>query len=286
MLNILLTGVATLDIINQVDHYPAEDSEVRALQQYQRTGGNAANSARVVQQLGIQASLLAMRADDSQAEQVFTPLQQSGIDTSLCPVQPDSATPTSYITLSQQNGSRSIVHYRKLDELPADTLDSVSLEDYDWLHFEARNCDALRTMLQAAQRAPARVSLELEKPRDGLDPLLELADVLLISRPFAESQGYTSAQQCIEAYATRFGDKLISCTWGNQGAWLYTKNTPHYQPAFSIDTPLETLGAGDTYNGALIGRLAMGDSAPDALAFACRLAAKKCTQFGFDNLLD
>ncbi len=286
MLNILLTGVATLDIINQVDRYPTEDSEVRALDQQHRLGGNAANSACVVQQLGSQACLLAMRADDNHAEQVFSQLNQAGVNTEYCPIQADSTTPISYITLSRESGTRSIVHYRKLDELDASALDGVELKHFDWLHFEARNCLALKLMLEQAQQVPAPVSLELEKPREHLQPLLDYADVLLISRPFAEAEGYTSATQCLQAYAERYKDKLISCTWGGQGAWLAERGQLIHQPAFVVDTPVETLGAGDTYNAALISRLAMGDATADALAFACRLAAKKCTQFGFDHLLD
>ncbi|MGD8712214.1 MAG: carbohydrate kinase, partial [Thiohalophilus sp.] len=40
MSRILTTGIATLDIINQVDHYPAEDEELRAELQSIRCGGN------------------------------------------------------------------------------------------------------------------------------------------------------------------------------------------------------------------------------------------------------
>ena len=62
MTHILLNGIATLDIINQLDHYPLEDSEVRALNQISRIGGNAANSSIVLQQLGVNAHLIASRA--------------------------------------------------------------------------------------------------------------------------------------------------------------------------------------------------------------------------------
>jgi ketohexokinase len=47
-------GIATLDIINVVDTYPAENSEVRALSQQKVRGGNATNSLVVLSQLGYQ----------------------------------------------------------------------------------------------------------------------------------------------------------------------------------------------------------------------------------------
>jgi ketohexokinase len=52
MPHILGIGIATLDIINSVDGYPAEDTEVRALRQQLRRGGNCTNTLAVLSQLG------------------------------------------------------------------------------------------------------------------------------------------------------------------------------------------------------------------------------------------
>lgn len=284
MLRILLTGVATLDIINTVDEYPTEDSEVRASEQALRMGGNACNSARVVQQLGHHSSLLCTFADDAAAKFIQAELCAQQIAFSHCPTQADSATPTSYITLSRATGSRSIVHYRRLDELDAQQFAQLPLASYDWCHFEARNCTQLLEMLQQCKTAGRPVSLELEKPRDALEPLLPLADVLLISRPFAESQGFSSAAQCLQHFSQRYADSIISCSWGDQGAWLYDKQQIIHQPAIPVAQVIDSLGAGDTFNAGLISQLAQNIAPADALAFACELAANKCTQTGFSDL--
>jgi ketohexokinase len=284
MLRILLTGVATLDIINTVDEYPTENSEVRASEQARRMGGNACNSARVMQQLGHHSSLLCTFADDAAAEFIQAELREQQIEFSHCPTQVNSTTPTSYITLSRANGSRSIVHYRQLDELNAQQFAQLPLADYDWCHFEARNCTQLLDMLQQCKAAGRPVSLELEKPREQLEPLLPLADVLLISRPFAESQGFSTAQQCLQHFSQRYADAIISCSWGDQGAWLYNKQQIIHQPAFAVTQVVDSLGAGDTFNAGLISQLAQKVAAEQALAFACELAANKCTQTGFNHL--
>ena len=52
MAHVLAVGVATLDIINEVESYPPEDGEVRALAQAIRRGGNASNTLVVLSQLG------------------------------------------------------------------------------------------------------------------------------------------------------------------------------------------------------------------------------------------
>jgi len=284
MLRILLTGVATLDIINTVDEYPTEDSEVRASEQTMRMGGNACNSAQVMQQLGLSSSLLCMFADDAAAEFIQNELYAQQIDISHCATQASSITPTSCITLSRATGSRSIVHYRRLDELDAQQFAQLPLASYHWCHFEARNCVQLFDMLQQCKAAGRPVSLELEKPRDALEPLLPLAEALLISRPFAESMGFSTAEQCLQHFSQRYADSIISCSWGDQGAWLYHRQQIIHQPAFPVAQVVDSLGAGDTYNAGLISQLAQNIAPEKALAFACALAANKCTQTGFNHL--
>lgn len=285
MSNILLIGISTLDIINQVDHYPTEDSEIRALNQIIRCGGNACNSAIVLQQLGMTPYLLSKLADDSGARQILADLTQRNIDTSLCPVQKNSTTPTSYITSNTLNGSRSIIHYRNLNELSADDFTRLDLSNYDWLHFEARNCQQLALMLQHARRFKKTISIELEKIRDHIELIMPYADVLLISKPFAKTHGFNNAEACITHFSHLFKSKIITCTWGDKGAWVYANSTVTHQPAFKIDKAIETLGAGDTFNAGFINALVNNMSAKHALHFAARLAANKCQQSGFDQLI-
>jgi len=285
MSNILLTGIATLDIINQVDHYPVEDSEIRALNQTIRSGGNACNSAIVLQQLGITPYLLTNRADDINADQIFTELAQRSINTTLCPVQKNSTTPTSYITSNTQNGSRSIIHYRNLKELSADHFNKIDLSVYDWLHFEARNCQQLEKMLQHTRAFNKPISIELEKDREHFESIVPFADVLLLSKPFAKSRGFENPLACTKHFSSLYKDKIITCTWGNQGAWLYADSAIQHQPAFEIDKTIETLGAGDTFNAGFISSIIKGLSPTLALQFACQLAANKCLQSGFDKII-
>jgi len=284
MTHILLTGIATLDIINQLDHYPVEDSEVRAQNQSIRIGGNASNSAIVLQQLGMNSHLLAKRADDVNANLIFSELENRQIDTSLCPVQANSTTPTSYITLNSKNGSRSIIHYRNLAELQAADFIKLDLSQYSWLHFEARDCLEQTEMLLHAQSFKIPISIELEKNRDSIDDIMPFADILLLSKPFAESRGFTTAVDCLQDFSRRFKNKTITCTWGESGAWAYSHSEIIHQNAYKVAKPVETLGAGDTFNAGIITSLVRQENISQALSFACKLAAYKCQQTGLDLL--
>ena len=284
MHSILLTGISTLDIVNTVDGYPAEDSEVRACTQAIRTGGNACNSAKVLQQLGISTHLVANTADDLSANFILGDLKQKKINTSLCPIENNSSTPTSYITLNKHNGSRTIVHHRQLNELSANYFNNLILDEFNWLHFEARNCEKLKSMLEHAATFRKTISIEVEKPREHLEDILAFADVLLLSRPYAESQGYTSANECLKHFSKKYPLTIITCTWGAQGAWAYDTNNIIHQPAYKINKTTETLGAGDTFNAGFIASQINKRSVKDSLSFACQLAANKCQQTDFTNL--
>lgn len=281
---VLLTGIATLDIINFVNHYPDENSEIRALAQDIHVGGNASNTSIVLQQLNQNAHLLATRADDVSAQQIFSELNATGTKTHLCPIQKNSTTPTSYITINTENGSRSIIHYRDLNELSAGDFCSIDLSHYGWLHFEARNPAQLKLMLKHASGYSIPVSLELEKERANIDELMPYAHLLLISKPFAKSRGFTQATDCLAHFSTRFPDKIITCTWGSKGAWAYQNLNIIHQPATRLNNIVETLGAGDTFNAAMIACLHRQTPLPEALRLACQLAEKKCQQTGFNHL--
>ncbi|MEA3643199.1 MAG: ketohexokinase, partial [Lamprobacter sp.] len=62
--SLLGVGIATLDIINQVERYPAEDAEVRASAQRLLRGGNCANTLAVLSELGHHCRWAGTLADD------------------------------------------------------------------------------------------------------------------------------------------------------------------------------------------------------------------------------
>ncbi len=284
MRHILVTGIATLDIVNRVEHYPAEDEELRAIEQQLRRGGNAANTAGVLAQLGEHCRLACTLADDMGGDFIQQDLRRSDIDFDASLIIAGGATPTSYITQNRQNGSRTIVHYRNLPELSFEQFDRFDLSGYDWFHFEGRNPQQTGLMMEKARHTGKPLSLEVEKPRPQLDRLLPLCNVMMISRAFAETQGFASATECLAHFSERFPQTQITCTWGDKGAWAIAQKNLFYSPAFPPRQIVDTIGAGDTFNAGLIHRLNTGDRLERALEFACRLAGKKCGLQGFDRL--
>ena len=196
MARILATGIATLDIINEVASYPEEDAEVRALSQRIRRGGNASNTLCVLSQLGHQSYLAATLINEADGQVIEADLNRYHINTQFCPRLNEGKMPTSYITLNRQTGSRTIVHHRDCPELSFAAFQHIDLSQIDWLHFEARNISELQKILKyCRQKAPnVPISLEIEKPREDIESLFDWADWLFFSSQYAEARGFQSAE--------------------------------------------------------------------------------------------
>ncbi|KAG8007215.1 Ketohexokinase [Nibea albiflora] len=57
-----------------------------------------------------------------------------------------------------------------------------------------------------------------------------------------------------------------------------------HSDAFPPKNLVDTLGAGDTFNAAVIYTLSNGGSLQDALTFGCRVAGRKCGFHGYDRI--
>lgn len=286
MSKILGIGNAVLDIVLTVDHHPQEDEELRAQDKHIETGGNVNNTLYVLNQLGHQTDICTTVAADNEAKQLITGLNQRNISTEHTQKFIKGRTPTSFVTLNTQNGHRTIVHYRDLPELNFDFFAKIEIEEYDWLHFEGRNTTQLPGMINIAKTFLTHqpISLEVEKPRDGIESLFSSVNLLIFSHHYAKAKGFNDGLELLESL--ELDNVNIVCTWGTKGVWYKTinGNVEHIE-AEAVSPVIDTLGAGDTFNAALIHSLIEKKSLKESVTFANKLAAKKCLQPGLDNII-
>lgn len=160
------------------------------LEQFKHKGGNAANSAGVLGELGEAAVLFSMLGTGPDTEYasrdggdasiragaliavirhrlwisrsfVVADLASMGVSTTPCVAIDGAQLPTSYIIVSQATGSRTIAHLRQLRELEyADFVERIYVRDYAWVHFEARErCRAeIFRMMEAVRETNASVA--------------------------------------------------------------------------------------------------------------------------------
>lgn len=290
MAQILLVGTATLDIVYTLDRYPDEDTEVRAQGLRVCRGGNASNSAVVLAQLGHRCGFVGVLAGVPEAAVIEEDFFRYGIDYSACP-KLQGRPPTSSIQLT--SSSRTIVHYRNLPELTTEQFARIDLAPFDWIHFEGRNVPELLKMLARVRslRPELPISLEVEKPRNGIEAVFGLVSLLICSRGFALSCGYAEPSGFLEYLRGGAPDAEIVVAWGEDGAYgLGRDGLCSHSRAYPPDRLVDTLGAGDTFNAGLIGAMANNIGLTLAIEAGCRLAGKKCGISGFsfnsENFLD
>ena len=201
-MNILGIGIATLDVINEVVTYPREDAEVRTVGQRLMRGGNVTNTLVVLSQLGHRCAWAGTLADDMASDLILRDLGAHQIDTTRAVRCPGTATPTSYITLSRTTGSRTIVHHRDLPELTASRFQGQGLEQQDWVHLEGRNPEQTRQIIEMIRRLRPGLplSIEIEKPRTGIEMLLSDANLLFFSHAFASAMGFDNPRRFPSEY--------------------------------------------------------------------------------------
>nr|BAN20789.1 ketohexokinase [Riptortus pedestris] len=289
MKKVLCVGMICVDVIQVCDGYPEEDSEQRATDFRLERGGNASNSSTVLSLLGTPCECLGTMASGPFLQFLEKSFERYNIDIQHCRIYEGSEPVIATIVINGRNGSRTIIVSNKgLPEPFLADFKKVNLQDYSWIHFEGRNVVEVEKMVNYIKKEmpSMKISLELEKPRQGLLNLAAVVDLVLVGKDFSIPLGWNDMSSTLDHMKTLVKPSaIVISTWGEKGATgLGPDGEKIHCPAYSPERVVDTIGAGDTFNAAIIHAMNRNLTLKGALDFACRVAGCKVGLEGFNGL--
>jgi len=225
-----------------------------------------------------QSRLILPPADRFWADPMVAELERDGVDCTLVRRCPGHRSPVSAVVVDPK-GERLVVSYSDPD-IPSDTgwIPADLATQADALYAETRWIEAALAVLPQARAAGIPSVLDADR-KPTRPEVLALASHVGFSAPaLREFTGIDDLPAALAHASTGIANVYL-VTDGANGAWYMDGGEVVHVPAFPV-TSVDTLGAGDTWHGALAVALAGRQPLERAVRFANAAAALKCTEFG------
>lgn len=247
-------------------------------------GGKGSNQAIGIRRLGGDVRFVCKVGDDVFGRSARELFAAEGLDATVL-ADPDAATGAGIITVDEAGQNAIAVAPGANARLsPADVRGTMS-DWFDWLLLQLETpVETVRAAAAAARDAGARVVLNPAPAGQLPDDLLDLIHVLtpnetelevLAGRPVSSVEQARDAAQSVR----RPGQHVV-VTRGAAGALWVSDEGPVEIPGVRVEEVVDTTGAGDAFNAALVFALAEGRAVQDAIALANRAGAFCVTRKG------
>jgi sulfofructose kinase len=277
-LDVVGLGECSVDEVWVVPSRPEWSGKLHALRRERLGGGQVATAMVAAARLGLRAAWLGAVGDDLAGRIVTDGLADEGVEVHARALA--GATRSALILVDEKSGDRSVIeHVDRRVVLPSDELDGSLIARARVLHLDGTH---MSTALAAARIARAHdvvVSIDVDHARPGLDELLELVDVCVVSEGVPHQlTGEDDLEQALRQMAKRTGP-FVCCTLGPRGAAALDDGHLVLSPAFDVEV-VDTTACGDTFHAGVIAALLEGRSVGDTLRFANAAAGLKCRDLG------
>ena len=279
---ILSIGVAVVDFVFHVKHFPTRPDKYRASKGAMTGGGGGANAAVAISRLGGEAWLGARLGADDLAETIRAGLEGERVRTEL--VRRFDGHRSSFSSvLVDEAAERLIVNYRD-ETLPRDAGwldDALGTTSFDGVLADTRWPKGALAAMRYARRAGIPGVLDAEAPvHEAIDAVSTASHVVFSAQGLRDYCGLDADHpDLLEPLRRADGelDGIVGVTDGPDGVrWLEEGELHHVRPPRLSASITDTLGAGDVWHGALALALAEAQSLAAAMRFATAAATLKC----------
>lgn len=280
-------GSINADHILNLAHFPRPGETVIGKQYQIAFGGKGANQAVAAGRAGADIAFIACVGADDIGERIRQQLQQDRINTAPVETVADESTGVAMIFVNGE-GENNIGIYPGANAAltPARVAQHQQvIADADALLMQLES--PLESVLAAAKIARAQQTQVILNPAPATalsDELLALIDIITPNETEAEiltgiavKSDEDAARAAAALHAKGIATVLI--TLGRRGVWLSEQGNGVRIPGFSVQA-IDTIAAGDTFNGAFITARLEGVAMHDAVRFAHAAAAIAVTRPG------
>lgn len=284
---IIVVGSSNTDMIIQLERIPRPGETILGGQFSTAAGGKGANQAVAAARAGGQVTFVARVGRDMFGDQALAGFVQDGINVDHI-VRDESAPSGVALIFVARDGENSIaVAGGANGQLsPADVQRAASvLTDASMLVMQLETpLPTVQAAAELAAKAGVRFILNPAPAQALPDALLQRVSILTPNE--TEAELLTGVAVTDEAAANMAADKLLArgvqtviLTLGARGALVVNAASRQLVAGFVVKA-VDTVAAGDVFNGALAVAMAEGQPLPQAVRFANAAAAISVTRLG------
>lgn len=285
--NLVVLGSINADHILNLESFPTPGETVTGNQYQVAFGGKGANQAVAAGRSGAQIAFIACTGDDDTGERVRKQLASDNIDIAPVSVVAGESTGVALIFVNAVGENVIGIHAGANAALTTERVeaqrDIIASAEALLMQLESP-VESVLAAAKIAHENHTTVVLNPAPARVLSDELLALVDIITPNETEAEKLTGIRVENDDDAAraAKALHDKGIGSviiTLGSRGVWASVNGEGRRVPGFKVKA-IDTIAAGDTFNGALVTALLEGKAQDEAIRFAHAAAAIAVTRKG------
>ena len=277
MAKIVVVGSCNIDITVECDRWAKPGETIFGNRLTVNPGGKGANQAVAAARLGAEVKMVGCIGDDVYGQLVLKALKENNVDSTYVKVLPGENSGTAHITVAENDNSIIVIK-------AANDLVSPALIDEAWDAIKEADIVLLQHEIPAATNAyviekcyEAGVPVMLNPAPVAPVPPELLAKVTYLTPNEHEAAILFAGQGKADILGRNQGKVIM--TLGSKGVAYAEKGQVYNVPGFKVQ-PVDTTGAGDTFNGAFAVARANGKNMYESISFANAAAALSVQKLG------